>query len=232
DNVFWGGRVAHPSVDDAQTRAIRALNAKACRDERVETSIVPLGDGVLLTRKRPAPPAREAGAPTVRVRAPVELAIADSHACAAACGEIYAQRSRWRAHRLNDQAPFYTLGTASYLALGFEGATVDEYLREAGSLWQWAGDAITAIVERVRAAVDTHRRQRVDDPAVLPPPGFHIFVGGGIPRNDCARTRSACASCHFGLQHPVIPWERWYREVDLPDTISFPLPLKLPAAGG
>ncbi len=52
DNVLWHGRVADPSATDADTEAIRALNAKLARDERVSLSLVPIGDGLTLARKR------------------------------------------------------------------------------------------------------------------------------------------------------------------------------------
>ncbi len=52
DNALWSGRVADESVQDKDTRAIRALNAKITRDERVSTSMLPIGDGLLLARKR------------------------------------------------------------------------------------------------------------------------------------------------------------------------------------
>lgn len=52
DNALWGGDVADPENDDDDTRAIRALNAKVCSDARVSASLVPIGDGVLLARKR------------------------------------------------------------------------------------------------------------------------------------------------------------------------------------
>jgi predicted O-methyltransferase YrrM len=53
DNVLWGGAVADPAVDDEDTNAIRALNRKLATDERVSLSLVPIGDGVTLARKRP-----------------------------------------------------------------------------------------------------------------------------------------------------------------------------------
>ena len=52
DNVLWGGSVADPAKTDCDTQAIRALNARARADERVTISLVPIGDGVLLVRKR------------------------------------------------------------------------------------------------------------------------------------------------------------------------------------
>lgn len=52
DNVFWSGRVADLAEQDEDTQALRALNAKIGRDERVDVSMVPIGDGVTLVRKR------------------------------------------------------------------------------------------------------------------------------------------------------------------------------------
>jgi caffeoyl-CoA O-methyltransferase len=52
DNVLWSGRVADPAVDDGSTLAIRALNAKLAADQRVDLSMVPIGDGLTLLRVR------------------------------------------------------------------------------------------------------------------------------------------------------------------------------------
>jgi predicted O-methyltransferase YrrM len=52
DNTLWSGAVADPSKQDADTRAIRELNAKIADDPRVSSSLVPIGDGLLLARKR------------------------------------------------------------------------------------------------------------------------------------------------------------------------------------
>lgn len=52
DNTLWDGKVADAAVQDEDTRAIRALNEKARDDQRVSMSLVPVGDGLLLARKR------------------------------------------------------------------------------------------------------------------------------------------------------------------------------------
>ncbi|HLA17129.1 MAG TPA: class I SAM-dependent methyltransferase [Candidatus Limnocylindrales bacterium] len=52
DNVFWGGRVTDPTVDDENVRAIRTLNEHLATDERVSIVMVPIGDGLTLARKR------------------------------------------------------------------------------------------------------------------------------------------------------------------------------------
>ena len=52
DNVLWGGRPIDPEVKDESTEAIRAINAKMGRDERIDVSLLPVGDGLTLARKR------------------------------------------------------------------------------------------------------------------------------------------------------------------------------------
>ena len=52
DNVLWGGRAADEGVQDESTQAIRTLNRQIHSDERVELSLVPIGDGLTLARKR------------------------------------------------------------------------------------------------------------------------------------------------------------------------------------
>ncbi|MGH8161261.1 MAG: O-methyltransferase [Gammaproteobacteria bacterium] len=52
DNTLWGGDVADPANTEPDTAAIRALNRKVRADERVDMSLLPIGDGLLLARKR------------------------------------------------------------------------------------------------------------------------------------------------------------------------------------
>jgi caffeoyl-CoA O-methyltransferase len=53
DNVFWSGRVADPQEQERDTLAIRALNEKIRDDDRVDLTMIPIGDGLTLVRKRP-----------------------------------------------------------------------------------------------------------------------------------------------------------------------------------
>jgi predicted O-methyltransferase YrrM len=53
DNTLWSGAVARPAADaDTDTAALQALNTKLHRDERVDLSLLPIGDGLTLARKR------------------------------------------------------------------------------------------------------------------------------------------------------------------------------------
>jgi len=52
DNMLWGGSVAQKSKGDRDTDALKALNAKLHADERIDLSLLPIGDGVTLARKR------------------------------------------------------------------------------------------------------------------------------------------------------------------------------------
>jgi len=52
DNVLWGGSVANLADKDADTQAIRALNAKLETDERVDLALFAVGDGMTCALKR------------------------------------------------------------------------------------------------------------------------------------------------------------------------------------
>ena len=52
DNTLWSGKVAHPAAGDADTAALQALNAKLRNDARIDVSLLPIGDGLTLARKR------------------------------------------------------------------------------------------------------------------------------------------------------------------------------------
>lgn len=52
DNVLWSGRVVDPDAQDDDTTALRAFNDAVASDDRVETAMVPVADGLLLAQKR------------------------------------------------------------------------------------------------------------------------------------------------------------------------------------
>lgn len=52
DNTLWSGRVLEQHPDSVDTRAIQALNRTLKDDPRIDLSLLPLGDGLTLCRKR------------------------------------------------------------------------------------------------------------------------------------------------------------------------------------
>lgn len=53
DNVLWGGKVAEPAMDnDELTPAIKQLNQQIYDDDRVQISLLPIGDGLTIARKK------------------------------------------------------------------------------------------------------------------------------------------------------------------------------------
>ena len=54
DNTLWSGRVIDPANGEPSTVALRQFNERLHRDERVDLSLLPIGDGLTLARKRDA----------------------------------------------------------------------------------------------------------------------------------------------------------------------------------
>jgi O-methyltransferase len=52
DNTLWDGKPADPTITDADTAAIRALNAKLHGDDRIDLCFLPFADGLTLGLKR------------------------------------------------------------------------------------------------------------------------------------------------------------------------------------
>ena len=53
DNVLWYGRVADPAMDaDPRTQAIKQINQRIYHDDRVQISLIPIGDGLTIARKK------------------------------------------------------------------------------------------------------------------------------------------------------------------------------------
>jgi caffeoyl-CoA O-methyltransferase len=51
DNTLWGGAVADANATDDNTKSIRAFNDMVAADERVESVVLTVGDGLTLIRK-------------------------------------------------------------------------------------------------------------------------------------------------------------------------------------
>ena len=52
DNTLWSGLVVDPATGDESTEALKAFNDAIAADDRVESYILPVSDGLTLIRKR------------------------------------------------------------------------------------------------------------------------------------------------------------------------------------
>ena len=52
DNTLWSGNIVDGSKHDESTVALRAFNDMVAADDRVDTALLTIGDGLTLLRKR------------------------------------------------------------------------------------------------------------------------------------------------------------------------------------
>jgi predicted O-methyltransferase YrrM len=54
DNVLWSGRVADPKATDPDTQALRLYAKRVAEDERLQSTILTIGDGLAVSLVRPS----------------------------------------------------------------------------------------------------------------------------------------------------------------------------------
>lgn len=50
--VLWGGKVVNPAPSDITSQVLDALNKKIHKDQRVDQSMITVGDGLTIAIKR------------------------------------------------------------------------------------------------------------------------------------------------------------------------------------
>ena len=53
DNVLWSDKVVDPAISDPETDALREFSREASQDDRLETLLLPVRDGIMICRKVP-----------------------------------------------------------------------------------------------------------------------------------------------------------------------------------
>jgi hypothetical protein len=141
--------------------------------------------------------------------------------CADIVARVHAMRHMW----VYRQPGFFTLGLAAYMDCRNQQAT-QRYLQAVPALNEALLLSFEPLYEKLIAALHWTLGEPCDLIDGRAIPGFHIWVGAGIPRYGFD-----VASVHLDLQY----LDLGFCENELPtsaDVMSFTLPIRLPKAGG
>ena len=152
--------------------------------------------------------------------------------------KLWINRSQERRYSFENKmkitrAPFWTLGAASYLDHVKKGEQYDKHRDYLNPVLHKKFNWIYEIIcERLQSDL----KEPVVIDGFLAHPGFHIFsakTGSVIEREYLKMFEQPLGSVHVDVQ-----WEEhhdhWqtFKEVDLENTLSFTVPIKLPSGGG
>jgi hypothetical protein len=132
---------------------------------------------------------------------------------------VHALGDHWRRRR--EEAPFFTLGVASYIDAAANGFAAYSEAAQAsnGLLVEHFAD----LYERVEAAVAAHLGAPVAYHPGFARPGFHVFLSHELFGNPSA-------SLHFDRQYEHLDWSA-VGEVEFDQQLSYTLSVALPARG-
>jgi hypothetical protein len=141
--------------------------------------------------------------------------------CEATARQVHELRGHW----VFRQPGFFTLGRATYLDCTTP-AGARQYREQAPPLNEILLNNFERLYDRVIVTLESALGERC---ALIEPqaiPGFHIWIGRGIPHRGFD-----VASVHFDLQYLQLGFQEgeWPRTSDL---LSFTLPVRLPREGG
>lgn len=139
--------------------------------------------------------------------------------CDRACSTVHSLRESW-IHR-HAFAPYYTLGTASYLDARAENhnyydlAKVHNLTLKKNLNWFY---------QKVIKALELHLQAPIKLAEKFALPGFHIYLGFKL-------FELPFSSIHCDLQQNLVDWEK-PEQTDFSNPISFTMPIALPGQGG
>jgi hypothetical protein len=154
------------------------------------------------------------GAPTF-----ARLDVLTSDECAEVADRLLALRGHWT--RRNPADTFHTLGSNAYMDLApvIDSSGYDHRVGETNGLLREHFGAVYAALAAALATALGLVVHYADDLAL---PGFHVWTAAGIPQRPTA-------SLHFDLQYLPVLKRPGYAGAT--GTVSFTLPIRLPAAG-
>lgn len=149
-----------------------------------------------------------------------EVEVLSAEQCVAVSDAVLDAREDWTSR--SPSGRFFTLGVNAYMDLAWAADAAASYFDAARGpnllLKQRFAGVHRALAQVLEQALGLPTRY-ADDLAM---PGFHIWVGLGIPSR-------AGASIHFDLQYQRVLARPRYAAAS--GTVSFTLPVRLPAAG-
>jgi hypothetical protein len=139
--------------------------------------------------------------------------------CEKACSTVHSLKESW-IHR-HAFAPFYTLGSASYLDARVENhnyyslAKVNNLILKKNLDWFY---------QKVIKALKLHLQAPINLTKTFALPGFHIYLGFKF-------FELPFSSIHCDLQQNLVDWKK-PEQTDFSNPISFTMPIALPEKGG
>lgn len=147
--------------------------------------------------------------------------VLDAGECGRAADLIYALRPHWEP-RLAD-APFFTLGAASYMD-AIPAARQAEYYEKAARLNPVLEENFGWLYAKLTRALEQHLGAACAFEPRAARPGFHIFLPVPV-------FQQSLASIHVDLQYELLDW-RGHPRPDFGNPVSFTLSVVLPRGGG
>lgn len=158
--------------------------------------------------------------PVADFRDLAEVDVLSAAECDDVATRVLGLRNAWRVR--SPSGRFFTLGVNAYMDLAPSADVQASYFDAGRETNPMLSAHFAPVHERLQDVLEGAlglRTRLADD---LPVPGFHIWVGDGIPQQPRA-------SIHFDLQYQRLLSRRPYSEAT--GTMSLTLPIRMPAAG-